>query len=217
MRTALFDLDGTLADTSADLIAAANSCFDTPLLDPVEDAATAFRGGRAMLRLALERLDEEWSEEDVDRHFPAFLDSYGLNIQNETVLYDGAFDALHGLAAEGWILGICTNKPVVLAERLVNGLGVRHLFKALIGADSLAVRKPDPAPVLETILRSGGTPARAVLVGDTVTDREAARAARIKSVLVTFGPDGDSVAELEPDGLLTGYKGLSKTLEALRL
>jgi phosphoglycolate phosphatase len=215
MRTALFDLDGTLADTGADLIAAANSVFDEPLLDPIEDKATAFRGGRAMLRLALKRLGNEWSEEDVDRLFQPFLDYYGMNIQKETELYDGVWDVLNTLSDQGWVLGICTNKPFVLADRLVNGLGIRHHFRALIGADSLDVRKPDPKPVLETILRAGGSPAQAALIGDTVTDHKAARAARIRSVLVTFGPEGDKVAMLEPDALLDDYAALPGILKRL--
>ena len=70
MKSVIFDLDGTLADTSADLIAAANACFDAlghgAMLDPVTDAPTAFAGGRAMLRLGFSRLGPDWSEGDVD-------------------------------------------------------------------------------------------------------------------------------------------------------
>ena len=216
MRTALFDLDGTLADTSADLITAANACFSCPMLDPVVDMATAFKGGRAMLRVGFERLDADWSEADVDRQFPHFLEYYDKNIHVETKLYDGVEAALDHLA-DSWALGVCTNKPEALAEKLLRSLGIRDRFSAMIGADTLATRKPDAAPVLEAIARAKGDVKRAVLIGDTITDREAARAAGIKSVLITFGPDGDAVRNLAPEALVGSYDELPRVLEGLAL
>lgn len=218
-RTVIFDLDGTLADTSADLIAAANHCFVArghgPLLDPVADAATAFRGGRAMLRLGLSRLGEPWSEADVDADYPVLLSAYGAAIDVHTRLYPGAIEAIERLRLRGEKVGICTNKPEGLAETLVQRLGVRDLFGALIGADTLPVRKPDPAPLRETVARLGGDMARATLIGDTVTDRETARAAGVPSILVTFGPDGHSVSDLAPEALLDHYDELDAHLQAV--
>ncbi len=118
-------------------------------------------------------------------------------------------------AAAGFAVGICTNKPEGLAEILMQRLGVRDMFGALIGADTLPVRKPDPAPLRETVTRLGGDMARATLIGDTVTDRETARAAGIPSVLVTFGPDGRGVADLQPEALLDHYDDLDGVLEAV--
>lgn len=215
----IFDLDGTLADTSADLIAAANACFAArgqgAPLDPLADAATAFAGGRAMLRLGMERLGQGWSEADVDRDYPVLLEAYGGAIDVHTRLYPGAMAAVERLWGAGHKVGICTNKPAGLAETLMTRLGVRDRFAALVGADTLPVRKPDPAPLFETIARVGGDPARAVLIGDTVTDRETARAAGIPSVLVTFGPTGRAVAELAPEALLDHYDGLDAVLSGL--
>lgn len=218
-RTVVFDLDGTLADTSADLIAAANHCFQArghgALLDPVDDAATAFRGGRAMLRLGLTRVGAKWSEADVDADYPVLLNAYAEAIDVHTRLYPGAVDAVERVLAAGDKVGICTNKPEGLAETLMRRLGVRDMFGALIGADTLPVRKPDPAPLRETVARLGGDMARATLIGDTVTDRETARAAAVPSVLVTFGPDGDTVADLKPEALLDHYDELDRVLSDL--
>ncbi len=104
MRTVIFDLDGTLADTSGDLIAAANAVFRAlghgDLLDPVADASTAFAGGRAMLRLGFQRLGQV-SEDAVTREYPLFLDWYGRNIDVHTVLYPGAVEAVEGLLYGG--------------------------------------------------------------------------------------------------------------------
>ena len=77
------------------------------------------------------------------------------------------------------------------------------------------MRKPDPRHLLETIARAGGVPERAVLIGDTASDREAARAAGVPCVLVGFGPDGAAVAALEPEALLAHYDDLPDVLDRL--
>jgi len=215
MRCVIFDLDGTLADTSRDLISAANACLEGAALDPVADAATAFRGGRAMLRLGFERAGRDWTEAEVDAAYPRLLAHYAEHIDRHTVLYPGVGAALARLEAAGWALGVCTNKPAHLAQELLERLGIRAAFRAMLGADSLPVRKPDPRHLLETITRAGGNPARSVLVGDTVTDRKAAENAGVPCILVTFGPDGEAVRNLQPEALLEHYDALPALLDRL--
>ncbi len=219
MRTAVFDLDGTLADTSADLIAAANAALagtgHAPVLDPLRDRAAAFAGGRAMLRAGLDREGGAWDEALVDDLYPRLLAAYEAKLAVETRLFDGATAALDRLAGDGWRLAICTNKPERLAALLVEALGIAGRFGALLGADTLAFRKPDPRHLLETIARVGGDPGRAVLVGDTVTDRDAARAAAVPCVLVGFGPEGEAVAGLEPAAMIGHFDELPAVLERL--
>ncbi|MEM8632138.1 MAG: HAD-IA family hydrolase [Pseudomonadota bacterium] len=216
--TVVFDLDGTLADTSADLIAAANACFvdlgHGTVLDPAADAATAFRGGRAMLRLGFARLGNG-GPTDIEREFPRFLDHYADNIHVHTRLYPGARDAVEAVMAAGARVAICTNKPEALAVDLVDRLGMAGHFGALVGADTLPVRKPDPTPYHEAVARAGGATGRSVLIGDTITDRDTARSAGVPCVLVTFGPDGDRVSELEPDALLRHFDHLGAVLAPL--
>jgi phosphoglycolate phosphatase len=211
VRTAIFDLDGTLADTSADLIAAANACFRglglPDLLDPAADALTAFHGGRAMLRLGFSRVSG-FGPEEVDRQYPLLLDLYEAGIDRHTRLYPGAAEAVAALRAAGWGAAVCTNKPERLAELLLARLGVRELFGALIGADTLPVRKPDPAPYRAAVERTGGTVARSFLLGDTETDVRTARAAGVPVALVTFGPEGRGIARLSPEALLDAYAEL---------
>jgi phosphoglycolate phosphatase len=210
VRTVVFDLDGTLADTSGDLIAAANACFRAlghgDLLD-ARDAATALHGGRAMLRLGFQRLGHG-GEAEVDAQYPALLVAYAGAIDTHTRLYPGAVEAVKALREAGFATAICTNKPEGLAETLLVSLGVRALFDALVGADTLPVRKPDRAPFDEAVRRAGGTPGRALLVGDTATDRETARAAGVPCVLVTFGPGGGDMAALAPEALLGRFGDL---------
>lgn len=211
MRTVVFDLDGTLADTSGDLLAAANACFDRlglgRPLGPA-DAATALAGGRAMLRLGFQRSGRAWSEAEVDREYPSLLAAYARDLDRQTRLYPGAVAAVQGLRGAGWRTAICTNKPLDLAEDLLVRLGVRDLFGAVVGAGSLPVRKPDPLPYRAAVERAGGTVARSFLVGDTVTDRDTARAAGVPVVLVSFGPEGAGVARFQPDAMLDRFEDL---------
>lgn len=218
MKTVVFDLDGTLADTSADLVAAANACFrgmgEGDLLDPVADALTAFQGGRAMLRLGLQRIGR-LDEAQVDRQYPVLLDAYEGAIDRHTRLYPGARRAVESLRDAGFRIGICTNKPERLALILLDRLGLAALFPAVVGADTLPVRKPDPRPLRETVRRAGGTWPLAMLVGDTETDLRTARAAEVPVALVSFGPEGRGIARLKPDALFDHYDELGALVARL--
>ena len=219
MKSVIFDLDGTLADTSADLIAAANACFagmgQGEPLDAGADALTAFHGGRAMLRLGFERLGVDWNEANVDVEYPKLLDYYSYHIAVHTTLYPSVVSALEELKHRGYLLGICTNKPEGLAETLMAELGIRDMFSALLGADTLPVRKPDPEHLWETIRRVGGDLRRSALVGDTDTDRPTARNAGVPSVLVAFGPSGEAISALQPEVLLNHFDELPDLIDQL--
>ena len=205
--TVVFDLDGTLADTAADLLAAANACLPRAVLGPA-DALTAFLGGRAMLRLGYQRLGYQrlGVAADLDRDYGRFLAVYAEAICVHSRLYPGVVAAVEVLRGQGYRTAICTNKPEGLAVELVRQLGIADLFGALVGADTLPVRKPDPAPYWLAVERAGGGPS--MLVGDTETDRRTGLAAGVPVALVTFGPEGQGVARLEPEALLDHYDDL---------
>lgn len=219
MRTVVFDLDGTLADTSGDLIAAANACFRGmgagDLLDPVADAGVALRGGRAMLSLGMERLGRGGDQAEIDRQYPVLLTAYAEAIDVHTLLYPGAMAAVQALSDTGYRVAICTNKPEALARLLLERLGVLGAFQALTGADTLAIRKPDPEHLRETVRRAGGDPARSLMVGDSITDHATARAAGVPSVLVSFGPNGQAAAALAPDALIGHFEELPAVVTRL--
>lgn len=210
MRTVVFDLDGTLADTSGDLLAAANACFAEmghgEQLGKA-DALTAFHGARAMLRLGLSRLGVV-DETVVDAWYPRLVAVYGENLDAATFLYPGAVEAVEALRVAGYRTAICTNKPEGLAVELVRRLGISGMFGALVGADTLPVRKPDAAPYRLAVERSGGDLRRSMLVGDTDTDRQTGHAAGVPVVLVTFGPEGRKVERFAPEALLDSYADL---------
>lgn len=209
MRTVIFDLDGTLADTSGDLLAAANHCFRAlghgDVLTVAQDAGTAVRGARAMLNAGFTRLGLSYTDTDIDEQFEVLVEAYGRDISRRTFIYPGAREAVARLRDAGYKVGICTNKPEGLAEQLMAELSFRAPFDSLVGADTLPVRKPDPAPFVEAVTRAGGDPKRALLVGDTQTDRDTSTNAGVPSVLVTFGPGDFDVSSLKPEALMHHY------------
>jgi len=218
MRTVIFDLDGTLIDTSADLIAAANACFRHrglgDVLDPVADAAIAFRGGRAMLTEGFSRSGAGGPAE-VEEDYDKLLTAYGAAIAIYSTPYPGAWQAVEMLKNRGCAVGICTNKPEGLAKSLMDEMGTSHVLPVLVGADTLPVRKPDPEPLWEVVRRNGADRDRAVLVGDTETDVKAARAAGMPVILVSFGPEGPGIARLNPDAMLDHFDDLPDLVERL--
>lgn len=222
MRGAIFDLDGTLADTAADLLAAANDVLGPrglPLLDLDRDRAYAGRGARSMIRrslsLAVAPPDAGEAEVVADALYPDLLRAYESRLHQQTRLFDGVTDCLDTLAAAGWRLGVCTNKPERLAVALLASLGVLDRFGAVLGADSLPVRKPHPAHLAETARRAGALPGRSVMLGDTLTDLATARAAGVPCVLVSFGFAAEPLTELAPEAIVDHFDEVPPLLERL--
>lgn len=219
-KAVVFDLDGTLADTANDLIDAANATFVSlghgRVLTPETDDQVAMQGGgRAMLRHGFSRLNHSVTDAEIERLYPDLVQNYANSLCKHSYLYPGCVDALERLKQAGVGLSVCTNKPGRLAEPLLEQLGIAHYFGAVIAADTLPVRKPHPAPLLEALTRVGGEPAFSVLVGDSMTDRKSASAAGAASLLVTFGPIGEAVRDMAPHGLLDHYDDIHDTLRQM--
>jgi len=219
MRTVVFDLDGTLADTSGDLLDAANAVFHAAghgaVLEHPRDAGTALRGGRAMMTLGYERLGLSFTQGDIDAGYPVLLEAYAKQIAKKTYLYDGARAVVTRLKTAGYKVAICTNKPITLAEQLLKEIAFYDMFDAVVGAKTLPVSKPDPAPYILAVERAGGALQQSLLVGDTATDRKTSTAAGVPSVLVTFSPAGNSVQELFPDETIDHFDALDAVVAKL--
>ena len=222
MRAVIFDLDGTLADTSGDLLNAANAALEPhglPLLDLSRDKSFAGRGARAMIRRSLSLAGRPQDGPDevalADRLYPDLLEAYGAALAIETSLYDGVERCLDRLEGDGWRIGVCTNKPEGLALGVLEALGIRHRFPAILGADTLPVRKPDPLHLTETVRRIGADPARAIMIGDTVTDLTTARRAGVPCILTTFGFAAEPLDTLAPDAIVDHFDQLPDLCERL--
>ena len=149
----------------------------------------------------------------VDDGFPLFLEHYQAHIADNTRPFAGVEAALDALSAQGVALAICTNKLEGLARMLVDALGWNGRFEAIVGGDTLAVRKPDPAPLLLAIDRAGGGPG--AFVGDSITDTDTARAAAVPCVAVSFGFSDRPAEQLGADRLINHFDELSAVLEAI--
>ena len=185
-RTLLFDLDGTLVDSVADLSAALNHLMQSRALPRFSESETATMVGDGAAVL-IERAFAARSHTPDPAALPEFLADYGANFAVQTRLYPGVAATLHKLVADGWRLAVCTNKPEAPARSLLAALGVAQMFAAIGGGDSFPVRKPDPAHLLATLAAAGGCRQRAVMAGDHANDVAAARGAGIPCIFAMWG------------------------------
>lgn len=217
-KTAIFDLDGTLVDTAFDLVSAMNAIadrFDLPQLDHAEARQVAGRGGRALMRHAASKVGRDFSDEQVLVAYPPFLDAYEACIDEQSRYFPRVEETVDALLSDGWKVGICTNKPERLARILMDRLGGLDRYAALLGADSLPVRKPNPEHVWETISRVGGDRDVAVMIGDTNNDRQAAANAGVPCVLYAHGFSVEPLENLNPEAIFDDYADLPDILARL--
>ncbi len=214
----VFDLDGTMVDTAPDLVIAANRTLNAYDIDAVDETVVkrfVGHGSKAMLRAAVKYLGYNVSERQLDEMSERFIAFYGEHIADESRPFPGFIEALTEMRQQGALLGVCTNKREKLSLKLLQALDLRDYFGAIVGADTLTVRKPDPAPLLETIARIGGDPARAIMVGDSETDAKTAKAARIPFIAVSFGYRNCAIEELEADAVIDHFSELIPAVRRL--
>jgi phosphoglycolate phosphatase len=185
-RTMVLDLDGTIANSLPDLLAAVNRSLAAnglPVLGLAELAPMVGDGGGVLLRRAFAVRGAAVSDEMVT----GFVRDYAGHVAEATVAYPGVPETLERFRGQGWRLAVCTNKPLRPAEALLGRLGLAGFFAAVCGGDSFAVRKPDPAHLLGTIQAAGGDARRAVMAGDHANDIIAASGADVPGVFAAWG------------------------------
>lgn len=211
----IFDLDGTLVDTAPDLVESLNHALASAGVEPAERDAIGFHvgmGGRAMIERAYALRSRQLSPEELERLAAVFLAHYADRIPGGSQPYPGVVEAIEAHRADGFIVGICTNKPEALALRLIEALGLSQHFSAICGADTFPFRKPDPRHLLETLARAGGVANQTLMMGDSRTDINTAKAAGIPVVAVDFGYTDRPVAEYEPTLVISDYRTLTPAL-----
>lgn len=211
----VFDLDGTLVDTAPDLLDSLNHTLDAGGVARTDVAG--FRqfvghGGRVMIERAYQAQRRALPVDEHDRLFALFLEHYGANIPGQSKPYPGVIEALDRFKAAGYLLAVCTNKTEEFSKRLLVGLGMSGYFEAICGQDTFAFRKPDPRHLTETIDFAGGDATQAVMVGDSRTDIDTAKAAGIPVVAVDFGYTDRHVREFEPSVVISHFDELTPKL-----
>ena len=208
----VFDLDGTLVDTAPDLLTSLNHCLELSGLAVAEP--TALRrfvgmGGRVMIERAFAAQQRALAEKQLDELLEKFILHYTDNIPGASQPYPGVVDALDRFEAAGYVAAVCTNKYEKLSNALIGALGLGHRFEAICGQDTFAFRKPDPRHLVETIRKAGGDPRRAIMIGDSQTDIDTAKAAGIPVVAVDFGYTDRHVREFEPSRVISHFDELT--------
>ncbi|WP_343713506.1 HAD-IA family hydrolase [Inquilinus sp.] len=210
-RAVVFDLDGTLVDSVADVADALAAVMREAGIHPLSEAEVRGlmgHGAPGLLRGALRLRQCDLGEAEwMTRRF---LDRYAAAPAVRSAAYPGAVDAMAALAAAGIPVGICTNKAACTARAVLRALGFAPHLGAVVGGDSGHGMKPDPAPLLACIAALGAVPEETVYLGDHRVDIDTARAAGVRVLAVPFGY-GD-IAALEPDGILADYAALAGML-----
>lgn len=220
----VFDLDGTLAETAGDLVATLNVILAREGLPPValDDARKMVgAGARALVQRGFAAVGRTIDGPPLEKLFQDFLAYYEAHIADESYLYEGVVAALDRFEDAGWRFAVCTNKVESPSVRLLEALGVSARFKAICGQDTFRVAdkpifKPDPRALLLTVDRAGGLPADTIMVGDSRTDIDTAKAAKIPVVAVDFGYTDVHVSELGPDRVIGHFDQLWDAVVELR-
>ena len=218
-KAILFDLDGTLVDTAPDLAAATDYALQQ-VGRPAVGLATVRQlvgdGARALIEKGMTVTGGIPSPDILETAFAAFLTYYAAHLADTSRPFPGTVSCLARLAEQGYAMAVCTNKPEALSHSLLDQLGLSGFFGAVVGGDTLPVRKPDPAHIHGTLERLGGGPfGWAAMVGDSANDIDAAKAAGLPSVAVSFGYTRIPAAELGANRLVDHYDDLPAALSAL--
>jgi len=215
----LFDLDGTLVDTAPDLSAATDHVLETfgrPRIGLDQVRQMVGDGALALIRRGFAASGPAPDEATLAAGHRLFLEYYGAHVAETSQAFPGVVDTLERLKAAGHPMAVCTNKPHALSVSLLDQLDLSRLFTAVVGGDSLPVKKPDAGHILGTLAALGhprGAPA--VMVGDSMNDVASARAAGIPVVAVSFGYTTTPPDQLGADRLIDHFADLPAALEGL--
>lgn len=204
----VFDLDGTLVDTAPDLLDSLNHCLAISGLKTADrESLRRFvgQGGRVMIERAFAAQKKQADEAQLDNLVEEFREHYADHMPGHSTFFPGVLETMDRFSASGYELAVCTNKFEALSVKLLTSMGEAERFAAICGADTFAYRKPDPRHLTETIVRAGGNRERAIMVGDSRTDIDTAKAAGIPVVAVDFGYTDLPVQHYDPSRVISHF------------
>lgn len=213
----LFDLDGTLVHSAPDLAVALNAMLQELGRSPHPEEQVANWVGHGMARLVKRgltgKVDGEPAAELFEHALASFKRHYAANLAVRTRPYPGVVDVLDNLSRKNFLLGCVTNKIETFTRPLLDELGLSRYLRVVVGGDTVALRKPHPLPLAHACALAGVQPEQAVMVGDSAADIEAARAAGMPVIAVTYGYNqGRNLHELKPDALVDSLLQLPQYL-----
>jgi phosphoglycolate phosphatase len=214
----LIDVDGTLVDSVPDLafcVDAMMARLGLPARGETRVRDWVGNGVERLVQRALTgQLDGEPPASDFARAYPLFLELYAENTSRRSRLYPGVREGIDLLKVAGYKMGCVTNKAARFTEPLLKDLGLYDDFAIVISGDTLARKKPDPAPLLHAAGFFGCEPAHALMIGDSVSDVAAARAAGFQIVCMSYGYNhGIDIREAGPDAVIDSLTDIYPLLE----
>ena len=216
----LIDLDGTLVDSVPDLAFCVDAMMARLGRPPHGEAKVRNWVGNGVERLVrrslIGQLEGEPDEAEFQRAYPIFLELYRDNTSKRSQLFPGIDEGLDWLKAAGYRLGCVTNKAAQFTEPLLRDLGVRDSFEIVISGDTLPRSKPDPLPLLHAAAHFGAEPAAALMIGDSISDVKAARAAGFTIFCMSYGYNhGQDIRDYHPDAVLDSLTEVQGLLEGV--
>ncbi|TAJ33186.1 MAG: HAD family hydrolase [Reyranella sp.] len=216
--TVVYDLDGTLIDSAKDMqLAVSNVLADHGLPAVTEDDLRDFmgQGSKVTMGKAFSKYGRTLDDTTLTAVTAEFVRYYEADPISHTTAFVGVPEVVARFHRMGLKQGVCTNKFEKPSRIILEHLKLMPPISDVAGADSFPVRKPDPRHILMLIERMGGDPRRAVMIGDSTHDAEAARAAGIPSVLVSWGYTSKPASELGADAVIDRFDALPAALEKL--
>ena len=207
IKAVVIDLDGTLIDTAPDLAYAAELMMaELGLPCPSQDTVTSYIGNgvsRLVKRVLTGEMDAEPDAALFERALASYNKHYRANVSLHSRLFPGVVEGLQALKAMGLRVACITNKAEAFTHPLLKDTGLFDYFELILSGDSLPKRKPDPLPLLHACKVFGIQPTELLLIGDSINDTQAARAAGSAVFCVPYGYNrGRPVAELDSDAVV---------------
>ena len=206
-KMVLIDVDGTLVDSVPDLA----YCVDEMMKQlgmPVhgEDKVRNWVGNgveRLTRRALIGQLDGEPDDALFEKAYPVFLDLYDKNVCERSCLYDGVRETLDFLKTTDVKIGCVTNKNAQFTLPILEKLGVKDDFEIIVCGDTLTKKKPDPLPLLHSAEQLGAKPEESLMLGDSMPDVKAARAAGFDIICMSYGYNhGEDIRDYKPDAVV---------------